>query len=379
MLAGRRLVVDTMCEVHKLLTPYINEEFWDFSKVKTVTGSIYIFGRQHLLDNLSLIREMAMTDQYVLIFDNSAEGSWTLESQIRQLHVDDLVTQGRLLIIAGAPISDQYPHVVHEHLLTTILDYEENVAAQVNIDDIFNQVHKPYDFLFLNGRGRPHRKYLYERLRRLGALNRALWTMLDNVPTVTRWFQLVENGVDVLATPSPLRRLPTAYEVDRYRTPDFGPILIGRTFLKQELFNREWGEIYLEPAPYKDTYFSLVTETVCAESDFSFRTEKIAKPLAMGHPFIVAANNGFYRDLHNLGFKTFHGIVDESFDTIVNAQDRMDRLIDIVTDLCRQNLPEFLAACRHICKYNQDHLTEFVISHRARFPKEFGEFITRHA
>ena len=75
MLAGRRLVVDTMCEVHKLLGSYINEEFWDFAQVKLVPGSIYIFGRQHLLDNLSSIREMAMSNQYVIIFDNSAEGS----------------------------------------------------------------------------------------------------------------------------------------------------------------------------------------------------------------------------------------------------------------------------------------------------------------
>jgi hypothetical protein len=141
------------------------------------------------------------------------------------------------------------------------------------------------------------------------------------------------------------------------------------------LFNREWGEIYLEPAPYVDTYFSLVTETICAESVYSFRTEKIAKPLAMGHPFIVASTPGFYRDLHDMGFRTFGHVIDESFDTIDNAQQRLDRIIQIVTDLCQQDLASFLEECYTVCKYNQQHLAELRNQVRQEFPDRFTKFI----
>jgi hypothetical protein len=157
----------------------------------------------------------------------------------------------------------------------------------------------------------------------------------------------------------------------------FGPIT-DRSNLKQELFRREWGEIYLEPRAYIDTYFSLITETVCAESTVSFRTEKIAKPLAMGHPFVVASTPGFYRDLRSLGFRTFDHVIDESFDVIENVQDRMDRVTDIVTDLCGQDLVSFLAACEDVCKYNQQHLDEFTAQSRRDFPETFFQFLEDH-
>jgi hypothetical protein len=367
-----------MSEVYDLLKPWTDESFWNFSQVDLKPGSIYVFGRQHLLDNLELIKELAATDQYTIVFGNSAEGAWTLESQLKQLRIDHLVREGKILVIAGAEISPEYTHVTHEHFLPRILDYKENLEAQTHTNEIFAKTDKPYKFLFLNGRARPHRKYIYERLKRTGALNQALWTMLDAMPCVWRTFQFRENGTDIMATPSELRHLPADYEVDRYRNPVFGPIVPDRSNLKQELFHREWGEIYLEPAPYIDTYFSLVTETICAESPYSFRTEKIAKPLAMGHPFIVVSNSGFYRDLHHLGFRTFGHVIDESFDSIEHHQERVDRIVKIVTDLCQQDLASFLQECYNVCKYNQQRLAEIRDQTRQEFPDRFTQFITQY-
>jgi len=378
MLDKPRLVVDTMSEVHDLLKPYVNEVFWDFGSVILHPGSIYVIGRQHLLDHIERIRTEAETDQYTLIFANSAEGSWTLESQIKQLRIDDLIRRKKLLLIGGAEVDPQYPCLTHEYFLTTILGYLENIKAQQHTDRIFSEFKKPYKFLFLNGRARPHRKYLYERFKRNGVLDHALWTMLDAKPTVVRSFTLAEGDLNVMATSSTLQRLPDHYEVERYRNPIFGPIVEDRSFLKQELFQQEWGEIYIEPAPYIDTYFSLITETVCAESTLSFRTEKMAKPLAIGHPFIVASTPGFYRDLHKLGFHTFGRIIDESFDSIDGAQQRMDRVVDIVHDLCQQDLDSFLSACKDICKYNQQHLAELREHVNREFPERFFQFVQKY-
>jgi hypothetical protein len=143
------------------------------------------------------------------------------------------------------------------------------------------------------------------------------------------------------------------------------------------LFKNLWGDIYLDIAPYRDTYFSLVTETVF-EYPYSFRTEKIAKPLAIAHPWIAVANAGFYRDMRNLGFKTFNSIIDESFDTIDNPQDRLERIITVVQDLVSSDLPSFLRACEPVCKYNQQHLIELAPHIRAEFPDKFFNFIKTH-
>jgi hypothetical protein len=373
-----KLVVDNFSEVMGLLKPWVDEEFWDFSTVIPEPGAVYMIGRQQLLDHRQKVLDMAESGQYTMIFNNSAEGAWTLESQIKQLRLDELGRNKKLLFIGGAPIDPEYACLVHEHFLPSVLDYEENVTAQQQTEEIFSKQHKPYAFLFLNGRARPHRKYLYEKLKRTGALDRALWTMLDAKPTVVRSFEFRENGIDIMATPSPLQRLPDQYEVERYRNPVFGPIVLDRSNLKQELFKLEWGDIYIEPAPYVDTYFSLVTETICAESIYSFRTEKMAKPLTMGHPFIVASTPGFYRDLHNIGFQTFGHVIDETFDQIENAQARMNRIVEIVTDLCQQDLASFVKECYNVCKYNQQRLAEIQTQVRKEFPDRFFHFINQH-
>jgi hypothetical protein len=378
MLGNRRLVLDNFSEVIDLLRPLADEFFYDFEMVEPQPNSIYVIGRQQMINFPDKIRDMAMSGQYTIIFGNSAEGAWTLETQLKQLRIEDLVRAKKMFVIAGAEMSSNYPCLTHEHFLPRILDYKETLSAQQHTDEIFQKHPKPYKFLFLNGRARPHRKYLYERLRRTGALDQALWTMLDAMPCVRRTFEFRENGIDIMATPTPLQHLPARYEVDRYRTPQFGPIVPDRSNLKQELFNHEWGEIYLEPAPYVDTYFSLVTETICAESVYSFRTEKIAKPLAMGHPFIAVSNTGFYHDLHHMGFKTFGHVIDETFDKIEHHQDRLNRIVEIVTDLCRQDLASFLAECYNTCKYNQQRLAELRDQVRQEFPNRFAQFVSQY-
>jgi hypothetical protein len=369
-----RLFVDRFSEVFNLLEPYSTQSFYNFAESPDESGAVYVVGRQNLLDNMQRFRAMAESESYHMVFCNACEGSWTLESQILQLKIDQLVAERKILLIGAAEIAPQYPCLTLDHFLIRIMDFPENHTAQQHTQRIFDQSHKPYTFLFLNGRARPHRKYLYERMRRRKLLDHSLYTMLDARPTIVRHFTFEENNINVMATSSELRRLPDHYEVARYRDPVFGPIT-DRSNLKQELFRQEWGEIYIEPRAYIDTYFSIVTETVCAESDRSFRTEKIAKPLAMGHPFIVASTPGFYRDLRSLGFRTFGHVIDESFDLIANAQDRMDRVIDTVADLCDQDLDSFLTACEDVCKYNQQRLDEFTTQTRRDFPERFFQFL----
>jgi hypothetical protein len=171
-----------------------------------------------------------------------------------------------------------------------------------------------------------------------------------------------------------LHYLNPIYEVDEYSNNINSS---NEGFVKYALFNNNWGEIYLKAEPYIDTYFSLVTETVF-NYPYSFRTEKTWKPIAIGHPFIIASNAGYYRDLHQLGFKTFGHLIDESFDTIDNNQERLERIASVVEDLCQQDLPSFLAAAKETCKYNQQHLAEVSIQVRQEFPQRFRQFIQRY-
>jgi hypothetical protein len=311
-----------------------------------------------------------------VVLSNPAEGSSTLKDHCDHVHrCGDLARDRRMLLIGGGDMDAEWPCLQYESFLPKIMDYAENLEAMEQSSRIYETQNKPYKFLFLNGRSRPHRKYLLERFRLSGLLDQSLWTNLENRLGIPGQVMLWHEGQDLMLTFSEIKMLPEKYEVDRYRRQVNKSFDSG--FVKSDLFNREWGEIYIEPAPYIDTYFSLVTETVF-DYPYSFRTEKIWKPIAMGHPWIAATNLGYYRDMKNLGFRTFGELIDESFDQIENSQDRISRIVEVVEDLCRQNLNEFLAAAEQTCKYNQQHLAVMRQQVCQEFPERFFQFLKHH-
>lgn len=381
MLNGRRFSIDTMVEVYGLLKHFADEEFWNFQEQVTVQpNTIYLLGRQQLLDNLDRVREMCNDPSITVVFGGSAEGSMTLRDQCRySLKIGDLLDAKKLSVIGGGDIGEtEWHHLSHDHFLCRILDFEQNLPEMARMPEIYAKIEKPYKFMFLNGRGRPHRKFLWERFRQEGLLDQSLWTMMEGRAIGNRHFTVRDGDIDCMKTYTPIQHLPPEYEVDRYQ--DSWEKFKGRDTwapwhnAKMEIFKCEWGEIYLRAEPYIDTYFSLVTETVC-EYPYSFRTEKIAKVLAQGHPWICATSQGFYRDIRNLGFQTFESIIDEKFDSIENHHDRMERIVQVVKELCASDLRSFLAACEPVCKYNQQRLREFQQEHRAEFPARFQQFL----
>lgn len=372
------LRIDTASLVYDLLKSYAVEQFWELKNCVPVPGSVYLFGRQQLAENVDLVRQMALSQEYVMVLDHAAEGSYTLQQQIKSLGIEDLVLTGHVLLIGGGDMPDHYSYMRHDYFINVFLGYGHNLRQMSRIDELYSQVDKPYKFLFLNGITRTHRKYLWQRFRQLGLLDQALWTMLDSRPA--RWgeMQLIENGVDLFSEITPIQHLPSKYEYSQYQNTTLTVNPSDRKFVKHELFKNTWGEVYLQAEPYRDTYFSLVTETVFGESPHSFRTEKIVKPIAMGHPWIAVANSGYYRDLRNLGFQTFSHVIDESFDQIDSPMDRAERIISVVRDLCQQDLASFLDSCYNVCKYNQQHLIELREQIRSEFPDRFWQFLQQH-
>lgn len=379
MLGNRKLILDTFCEVYELLKPYADGEFWNFENHEVVPNAIYLISREQFNLNIPRIRELATAGTILPLLSNPMEGSDTMKTHCEMVtRVADLVHDKKILLISGGEMDDSWPYLLYDSFLPKILDYDENLKEIDRGKEIFTKIEKPYKFLFLNGRIRHHRKYLLELFQHQGLLDQALWTNLDPRGATFQPFRLPDE-IGILNwehTTFPLQQLPKQYEVDRYRdqigipAPDTERDL----YTKYHLFKDEWGDIYLNADPYIDTYFSLVTETVF-EYPYSFRTEKTWKPIAMGHPTIFAANYGYYKDFHNLGFRTWGHLIDESFDQIENVQDRVVRIAEVVNDLCQQDLPAFLQAAEEVCKYNQQHLAEMRVRVRQEFPNRFFQFI----
>jgi hypothetical protein len=356
MLGNRKLVLDTFCEVYDQLEAWADDKFWDFSKHELVPDAIYLIGRQQFISNIPRIREITEKNLAKIILSNPTEGSETLAGQCVKYGVKDLVLEKKIILIGGGAMDSRWPCLHYDSFLPKILDYDENINASTRFNDIYTNVDKPYKFLFLNGVFRPHRKYLIDRFQQNNLLDSSIWTCLDRAM-------------------APVHYLESKYEYKDY--VDAIGLESTDRFVKHQLFKNTWGDIYINPLPYVDTYFSLVTETVF-DYPHSFRTEKIWKPIIMGHPWIAVANCGYYNDMHNLGFQTFGHVIDESFDQIENNQDRLHRIAQVVEDLCQQDLVAFLKECYNVCKYNQQHLAEMRIKVRQEFPYRFSQFINQY-
>jgi hypothetical protein len=367
MLGNRKIICDTACEMYPEIKHLVDDTFWDFDQHEPQANSITIFARQTVNQHYIKIKELATTGFFLPVLANPSEGSIVLKLQCQRLGLLELVAQKKLLLIGGGEMEPELNCLVYDSLLGRVTGYEYNTEQSARVDEIYNTPNKPYKFLFLNGRTRPHRKYMIEKMRDAGLLNHAIWTNLDTTPVYHHTYQ-----TDLLARPSAIKLLSDKYEVQKYVTNIKNQYTTA--FVMHELFDNQWGAVYIRAEPYIDTYFSLVTETVF-DYPYSFRTEKIYKPIAMGHPFVVVANRGFYRDLHNMGFKTYHTLIDESFDLIDNNQDRLDRTAQVVENLCSSDLNQFLVAAQSISKYNQQHMADIGPQIRDEFPYRFSNFI----
>jgi hypothetical protein len=378
---NRKLIVDTHSEIYDLIKSYADGIFWNFEqhvqKQELVPGAVYVIGREQANLNSAVIQDLIKSNTISVVYSNPTEGSEPMEYNLLQFGYNDVLTQGKMLIIAGGSINPLYTHLLYENFLVKVHDYNENLQAIQEYASA-QQTERPYKFLFLNGRMRGHRRYLLNKFKETGLLDQTLWTNLD-ASIGCGAMNLTESSIHYKEGTLPVHYMPPEYEVDRYRNRISTPVetLTDRLEGKFNLFDKEWGEIYINAKPYLDTYFSLISETVF-DHPHSFRTEKLWKPVAMGHPFIVASGVGYYRDLQNLGFRTFGHLIDESFDNIDNNQQRIDRIVAVVEDLCQQDLPAFITAAQEVCKYNQQLLDELRPKIRAEFPDRFFQFIDQH-
>jgi len=106
-------------------------------------------------------------------------------------------------------------------------------------------------------------------------------------------------------------------------------VAFGRTLPDDVAWNRS-SQRYFNPAWYDDTYFSIVVETKIARksTESLLLSEKIFKPIAHNHPFLIWGEAGSLSRLKTLGFETFENLFDESYDNISSHRSRLDALVN---------------------------------------------------
>lgn len=102
---------------------------------------------------------------------------------------------------------------------------------------------------------------------------------------------------------------------------------------------------------YNKTAFSVVAETNY-DNYYQFFTEKTAKPIIAKRLFLMVAGKGYLAALRNIGFKTFHGIIDESYDEMEHAAERWSAVCKQMDWLHNQDQLEILEKIKPIVEHN---------------------------
>lgn len=118
---------------------------------------------------------------------------------------------------------------------------------------------------------------------------------------------------------------------------------------------------------YSDSYFTLVTETIFFNNYLdpmvdtmipsTFPTEKIYKPIAAKHPFIVLSTPNFLQHMRKLGFRTFHPFINEDYDLEIDDMKRFRLVVNEMLRLCNFTNEEWLLwqeNIKDIVEYNYE-------------------------
>lgn len=99
------------------------------------------------------------------------------------------------------------------------------------------------------------------------------------------------------------------------------------------------------------------------EDDGFWERKNTLRAIANFHPFIVAGNPGTLSLLREMGFKTFTGFIDESYDEIENPEERGMMVISEVKRLCslsENEIHEWYLSLLPILTYNAEHLLHYI-------------------
>lgn len=220
--------------------------------------------------------------------------------------------------------------------------------------DILNKEYevrlKEKKFLCFNKVHKGHRAYILARMLENGLFDQSYFSFEGATPN---WTDSIQYGYDW----APVIKEQLTKHIDKF------PIRLNITKLGENPVQFRADDIKY----HADSYFSLITETIFYQDrnlprmsfydnvGGIFFTEKTGRPLLLKHPFILAAYVNSLAALRDMGFRTFHPYIDETYDTETDDDKRLDMVVAETERLCRFTDDEWLSwqtAIKEIVEHN---------------------------
>ena len=203
--------------------------------------------------------------------------------------------------------------------------------------DLQRKTEKTKDILLLNRTYKAHRVAVVNDLYKDGYLDNSYFS-LQEIRDSSEAPELLENyELPILADSEP----------DTNIGPD--------GFMQHDsVANYDWilkSKLYVGTESYMSVD-SQILQQGYTKYPIRFVSEKVYKPLAWGMPFIILGNARTLLKIRQLGFKTFDGLIDESYDLEDDPKIRYDMVLNAIKSFI--DSPPDSEKLMKICKFNLD-------------------------
>ena len=270
---------------------------------------------------------------------------------INSLNAEDVYNEwfpdNKRLQVANFPylmIASSQTYSSGEHSVT-----EKNLLA--NKDNL-----RTYHYLFKSRRPRFHRQVIGLHLLSKDNLKKGNWSYL-------RAGELPDHTLNSLRIHFPDIDYINMDLVDSFNSM-LPKTLVGEEALTEQTV-QPWR--YSELNIYSNSYFYICTETGFGweswhqKREHHILTEKVWKPVANFQPFIFCTVPGTLGRLRELGYRTFDGYIDESYDLEPDYNKRMLMILKEIDKLCalpQEEIHNWYWSQWDILVHNQRHLID---------------------
>lgn len=355
----------------------------DYWYIEILNGDAFIDYPLHTLMPTNVLNQIKSKDIGLIICNMQEPYHSVVEELYKDVIIPNNIDPTNIILLSNSSeisreiiaVSEKYNLPVMNSLTMYEWEFAANQAAYYldNIDPDQTKIARNtlsktvYDkkFLCLNGYSRPHRTAIIALLNIYNLINQGYVSFNTNLRG-----QQPPNGDEIF------KQLITDFTQDSE---------LYNIFSSNSDIIKKLEPLYLDTKPdesntlleftdsdpkfYVDTYFTIVTETACLYK-YSHPgltppgrnlSEKTFKPILNKHPFIIIGLKHSIKLLQERGFKTFHPLIDESYD---NEDDDGKRILMAfkqvikLANLQPNVLKGYLTYFRSITEYNFNRLQD---------------------
>ena len=182
-----------------------------------------------------------------------------------------------------------------------------------------------------------------------------IWNLMESFARVRakEWMDYNDDAKKFLC----LNRWPHPHKIDFMRKMKKHKILDQFNYSmpdkSYDKVNMNGGLYWDFPEHKRESLLYIVTETFFTNDEIRDVSKKTWRPIALQMPFILIHQPHALKRLRDIGYKTFHTIWDEGYDTIINSEERMAAIVNLVLELnSRKDFRDMIDSCREIVEHN---------------------------